>query len=164
MLVGPSKLEWMPAGMDSCECRREDWVDCSCGWTLLLSHPQGNMKGLGNPNVTWGKKKVQKWSQGSQGLRWNHALVSRCLIGEFPGQTRPSLVVQMVKNLPIMQETWVWSLGQEDPLENGMATHSSILPWRIPWSEESEELQSMGSQRVGHDWATNTFTNAVKDK
>ena len=55
------------------------------------------------------------------------------------------------EDLSSVRETWVRSLGQEDPLENGMATHSSILPWRIPWSEESEELQSMGSQRVGHD-------------
>ena len=52
------------------------------------------------------------------------------------------------EDLSSMQETWVWSLGREDLLENGMATHSSILPWRIPWSEESGELQSMGSQRA----------------
>ena len=55
------------------------------------------------------------------------------------------------------QETWIWSLGQEDPLEKGMATHSSILPWRIPCTEEQGRLQSMEWQRVGHDWATNTF-------
>ena len=57
----------------------------------------------------------------------------------------------MVKCLPAMRETWVRSLGQEDPLEKGMATHSSILAWRIPWMEEPGRLQSMGSQRVGHD-------------
>ena len=57
----------------------------------------------------------------------------------------------MVKNLPAMQATPVRSLGQEDPLEKGMATHSSILVWRIPRTEESGRLQSMGSQRVGHD-------------
>ena len=56
-----------------------------------------------------------------------------------------------------MQETWVQSLGWEDPLEKGMSTHSSILAWRIPWTEEPGRLQSMGSQRVGHNWATNTF-------
>ena len=60
-------------------------------------------------------------------------------------------MVQTVKNLPAMQETWVQSLGQEDPLEKGMATHSSILVWRIPWTEEPDRLQSMGSQRVGRD-------------
>ena len=65
-------------------------------------------------------------------------------------------VAHMVKNLPAMQETWVWSLGQEDLLEKGMATHSSILAWRIPWTEEPGELQSVGSQRVRHDWATNS--------
>ena len=56
-----------------------------------------------------------------------------------------------VKNLPAMWETWVLSLGWEDFLENGMATHSSIFAWRIPWTEKSGMLQSMGSQRVGHD-------------
>ena len=69
-----------------------------------------------------------------------------------------SLVFQRVKNLPAMLETWVWSLGREDPLEKGMTTHSSVLAWRIPWTEEPGGLQSMGSQRVGHDWVTNTFT------
>ena len=67
-----------------------------------------------------------------------------------------SLEVQVEKNLPAMQETWVWSLGQEDPLEKGMATHSSILAWRILWTEEPGRLQSMGSQRVRLDWVTNT--------
>ena len=64
---------------------------------------------------------------------------------------RASLVVQTVKNLPAMQETWDPSLGREDPLEEGMATHSIILTWRIPWTEEPGGLQSMGSQRVRHD-------------
>ena len=67
---------------------------------------------------------------------------------------RTSLVAQVVKRLPTMWETQVQSLGQEDPLENEMATHSSILAWKIPWTEEPGRLQSMGSQRVGHDWAT----------
>ena len=57
-----------------------------------------------------------------------------------------------------MRETQVQSLGQEDPLEKGKATHSSILAWRIPWTEEPSRLQSMESQRVGHDRMTNTFT------
>ena len=60
----------------------------------------------------------------------------------------------MVKCLPTMQETWVWSLAWENPLEKEMATHSSILASKIPWTEECGRLQSMGSQRVGHDWAT----------
>ena len=58
-------------------------------------------------------------------------------------------MAQTVKNPPTMRETQVWSLGWEDPLEEGMATHSSILAWRIPWTEEPGGLQSMGSQRVG---------------
>ena len=62
-----------------------------------------------------------------------------------------SLVAQMVKNLPAMQETHIESLGRKDPLEKGMATPSSILTWRILWTEEPGGLQSMGSQRVGHD-------------
>ena len=67
-------------------------------------------------------------------------------------------VAQMVMRLPTMRETQVWSLGQEVPLEKEMATHSSIPAWRIPWTKESGWLQFMGSQRVGHDWATITFT------
>ena len=62
-----------------------------------------------------------------------------------------SLMAQTVKNPPAMQETWVRSLGWEDPLEKGMATHSSILAWRIPWMEEPGRLQLMGLQRVGHN-------------
>ena len=64
------------------------------------------------------------------------------------------LVAQTVKRLPTVQETWVLSLGWEDPLEKEMATHSSILAWKIPWMEERGRLQSMGSQIVGCDWAT----------
>ena len=68
--------------------------------------------------------------------------------------SRTSLVAQTVKSLPTMRETWVQSLGREDPLEKEMATHSSVLAWKIPWMEEPGRLQSMGSQRVGHDGAT----------
>ena len=64
---------------------------------------------------------------------------------------RASLMAQTVKRLPAMRETWVPSLGQEDPLEKEMATHSSILAWKIPWMEEPGGPQSMGSQRIGHD-------------
>ena len=62
-----------------------------------------------------------------------------------------SLVAQMEKHLPTMWETWVRSLGWEDPLEKETATHSSILAWKIPWTGKPDNLQSMGSQRVGHD-------------
>ena len=60
-------------------------------------------------------------------------------------------MAQTVKCLPTMQETWVRSLGREDPLEKEMATHTSTLAWRIPWTEDPVRLQSIGSQRVGHD-------------
>ena len=70
-------------------------------------------------------------------------------------------VAQMVKNLPAMQETCVWSMGWEDPLEKEMAAHSCILAWRIPWTEKPGGLQSMGSQRVRHNWVTNTITITV---
>ena len=81
-----------------------------------------------------------------------------CFIDTWFTLFRASLVTQMIKNLPAMQETQVWFLDQEDPLEKGMANHPSILAWRIPSVEEPGGLQSMGLQRVGHDWATNTFT------
>ena len=74
------------------------------------------------------------------------SLIHRC--------NRASLVAQRLNRLPLMQETWVRSLDWENPLEKEMATHSSILAWRIPWTEEPGGLQSTGSQRVGHNWAT----------
>ena len=78
-----------------------------------------------------------------------------------------SLVAQMVKGLPKMRETRVQSLGREDLLEKEMATHSSILTWKIPWMVEPGRLQSMGSQRVGHNWATSlslfTFRQHIKN-
>ena len=70
---------------------------------------------------------------------------------EHPCNTISSLVALTVKTSPAMQETWVQSLGQEDPLEKEMATHSSIFAWEIPWTEEPSGLQSMGSQRVRHN-------------
>ena len=69
----------------------------------------------------------------------------------------------MVKNLPTVQETWVQSPGWEDPLEKRMATHSSTFAWRIPWTEEPGGLQSMGLQRVRHDWVTFTFREESKE-
>ena len=63
-------------------------------------------------------------------------------------------MAHMVKRLSTMRETWVPSLGREDPLEKEMATHSSTIAWKIPWTEEPGRLQSMGSQRIGHNRAT----------
>ena len=73
------------------------------------------------------------------------------------------MVAQIVKHLPTMQKTWVQSLGQEDPLEKGMTTHTNILAWRIPWTEEPGGLQSMRLQRVGHNLETNTICETVDE-
>ena len=75
-----------------------------------------------------------------------------------------SLVAHLVKKPPAMRETWVWPLGWEDPREKGKATHASILAWRIPWTEEPGGLQSMGLQRVRHDWATKHSTSYASTK
>ena len=75
--------------------------------------------------------------------------------------TWASLVTQLIKNLPTVQKTWVRSLGWEYPFKKEMAPHSSILAWKIPWTEEPRGLQSMGSQRVRYDWATNTSLHEI---
>ena len=87
---------------------------------------------------------------------WEHSICS-C----YQGDIWASLVAQLVKNPPAMKETWVQSLGWEDLLEKGAATHSSILAWKIPWTEGLGRLQSMGSQRVRHDWETFTFRGYI---
>ena len=96
-------------------------------------------------------------------ITWDVGILSLpslgCELDQFKGYlwvslVRASLVAQRLKHTPAMQETWVRSLGWEDSWEKEMATHSSILAWRSPWMEEPGGLQSMGSQRVGHDWAT----------
>ena len=84
-------------------------------------------------------------------VKWSHK--NRALI------SWASLVAQIVKNLPAMQETPVQSLSQEDPLEKEIAIQSSILAWEIPWTEEPGRLQSMGLQRVQHNWAINIHTH-----
>ena len=72
---------------------------------------------------------------------------------------KAQILLNMVKSLPAMQETWVQSLGWEDPLEEAMATYFSIPAWRIPWTEKPGGLLSMGSHRVGQDWVINTHTH-----
>ena len=96
---------------------------------------------------SWSYKPHRRKPRGKASWHW----MSWSLLGA-------SLVAQMVKNLPTWRETQVQSLDWEDPLEKGMAIHSSILAWRIPWTEELGGLQSKGSQRVRHKWATFTFT------
>ena len=84
-------------------------------------------------------------------LPFTKDLSALTLISKYVCFFGASLVAQTVKHLPTMRETWVRSLGREDPLEKEMATHSSTLVWKIPWTEEPGRLQSMWSQRVGHD-------------
>ena len=90
--------------------------------------------------------------------RLNEAILNEILKVYFWG----SLVAQTVKNLPAKQETRVQSLGWEDPLEKEMATHSSILAWRIPWTEEPGQLQSTGSQTFENDWSNRACTDAPR--
>ena len=131
-------------------------------------------------NKTKTRTNVNIWKRSSWRRKWQptpvllprkshgrRSLVQATAHGVAKSQTRLSnftlyifinmdFMTQTVKNLPAMQETWVPSLGQEDPLEEKMAIHSSTLAWKIPWTEEPGGLPSMGWQRVGHNWATNT--------
>ena len=95
------------------------------------------------------ENRVSGWGGPSENIQCSDHLYVR---GAW-GIIGHSLVAQMVKWLPAVWETHVRSLGHEDPLEKEMATYSSILAWRIPWTEEAGRLQSVGSQRVGHDWS-----------
>ena len=98
----------------------------------------------------------------SRCLTWDQTMVEVMkMIKSFFQSPGASLVAQMVKRLPAVQETWVWSLGWEDPLEKEMATHSSTLAWKIPWTEEPGRLQSIRLQRVGHDWVTSLSLSKV---
>ena len=125
-------------------------------WTSVPQVPISNMEGT---SVTAAVLIYRTWNDQPLG----HIFTSKPekSVHFYLDYTRreASLVTQTVKNLPAMQETWAWSLHPEDPLERGMATHFSILAWRIPWTEEPGRLQSMGLQRVRRDWArTHTCT------
>ena len=139
-------------------------------WLVLLesgaqpwtSHCGGN--GSFRPLLRWTGRAM--WlTHGLSRILWRHRIdkKSRCSLHYFSFQIYffindwASLVSQMVKNLPEMQETWVQSLGQEDPLEEGMATHSSVLAWRIPIDRGTWQASPWGL-RVRHDWVTNTST------
>ena len=99
---------------------------------------------------------IRRWIGHSFCLQGTHRFMDQAdkWKGQWFYMWRSALVAQRLKHLPAMQETWVRSLGPEDPLEKEMATHSSTLAWRIPWMDEPGGLQSTGSQRVGHNWAT----------
>ena len=107
---------------------------------LLTGRPPNEMRRLGSPGVAGNSLCVSRVSLLSSSYFF-------CWELGFP-------VAQTVKCLPAMRETQVRTLGREDPLGKEMATHSSILAWKIPWTEDPGRLKSMGSQRVGHDWAT----------
>ena len=98
--------------------------------------------------------KVKEWKRYIMQMSKKTILISdilKFIPNKITKEHLASLVAQMVKNLPAKHETWVWFLGWEDTLEKEMATHSSILSWRIPWTNKPGGLQSMGSQRVNHD-------------
>ena len=115
------------------------------------------------PNSFWDMGKLslfswsawQRWSSARISNNWWLVLKTKLIVWIDLSCTKPAfLEAQMVKHLPAMQETWVQSLDQEDPLEKEMATHSSTFAWKIPWMEKPGRLQSMRSQRVPQDWAT----------
>ena len=101
------------------------------------------------PCLGWSPSTLEP-APSSTGLQW----LSTSPVSLSLARYRASLVAQMVKHLPTLHETWVQSLGGEDPLEKEMAIHSSALAWKSPWTEEPGRLQPMGLQRVGHDWVT----------
>ena len=129
------------------------WGRTELGMTEATQQQQQPLERIGFPDSSAGKESACK--AGDPGL------IPRS--GRSTGEEKgyplqyswPSPVAEMVKNLPTMQETWFRSLSWEDTLEKGMAIHSSILAWRIPWT-----VQSMGSQRVGQDQVTFTFTHS----
>ena len=120
---------------------RETWVR-SLGWEDPLEKEMAIHSRTIAWKIPWTEEPGRLQSMGSQRVRHNWVT---SLIHSLTGA---SLVAQLVKNLPAMQETWAQSLGWEDPLEKGKATHSSILAWRIPWTTVH------WSQRVGQDWVT----------
>ena len=120
------------------------------GWMVLPTRQA--LVWVGSENWWWTGSPGMLQCMGSQRIRHDWVTEENWL------SLRASLVAQTFKNLPAMQETQVQFLGWEDPLEKGMATRSSILTWRILWREEPGGLSSMGSQRVEHDWMTDTHS------
>ena len=119
-------------------------------------------------SLNWVLLKTDIWKMGKNTLskvyksrKYTYINDATCHLLHLTFVIRTSLVAQMVKHLPTIRETQFRSLGWEDPLEKEMATRSSTLAWINPWMEEHCRLQSMGSQRVGHDWATSLCSKTV---
>ena len=123
------------------------WVNSRSWWWTWRP---GILQSMGSQRVGHNWATELNWSL----LPTSPDISSQSFSWTFLPSVQASLVAQRLKCLPPMRETWVQSLGQEDPLEKEMATHSSIIAWRIPWMEKPGRLQSTGSQRVGHNWAT----------
>ena len=125
-------------------------------WEIPWTEEPGGLKSTGSQ-----VSDVTEWLNNDNKVLWKRLILER-RTRDWKGIRQITanvlhVVAQAVKRLPAMRETQVRLLGQEDPLEKEMATHSIILAWKIPWMEESSRLQSMGSQRVRHDW--NDFTS-----
>ena len=156
----PGRRAWQPA---------PGFLPGELSWTKESSRLQASKVCQRGPERaewapgTWPVASRRDLLPGCVGIVTWHLSNTRETFQEVPNDFLSSLVAQRVKRLPAMQETWVRSLGQEDPLEKEMATHSSILAWKIPWTEEPGRLQSMGSRGVRHDWATSLhFRNSPK--
>ena len=130
-------------------------------WVWFAFHQSDALSKVSNQSLVWREAKprahimAELWPR-QRDLR-EKIYPETQFIALFSRLSRVSLEAQMAKSLLTMRETWVQSLGEEDPLEKEMGTHSSILTWWIPWTEDPGGLKSMGSQRAGHDWATNIF-------
>ena len=128
------------------------WVDKSMGSRIKFPESESQLFHL---QVTW------FWQ--ATALQFPHLIRRAPTLKVTVNEVGASLVAQRLKHLPAMWDTWVQSLGQEDPQEKEMATHSSILAWRIPWTEEPGGLRSTGSQRVRHDRATSLHSDLQSD-
>ena len=165
--VGSLSLLWGP-------CWPRNWTRDSCivgGFFYQLSYL---IQWMVIGKLLWGKYSIRfgnpvrtRWDTtfklfGESARDKSANNTNKALNTKHYNMSRASPVAQRLKRLPAIQETRVRSLSREDPLEKEMATHSSILAWRIPWTEEPSRLQSMGSQRVRHDWATSLhFTSLL---
>ena len=149
----PKKSQgWSPSnGLFGCPCSPRDSQESSPRPQFKSTNSLGSTfftVQLSHPYMTTGKTIAltrQTFSLSNK--------ICHCNIKKY----QVSLLDQMVRDLPAVKETWIWFLGQDDSLEKGMVTHSSILAWKIPWTEESFGL-SVVSKRVRHEWAINTFT------